>query len=75
MFHDMLFLAVCCCSIAIVNLSLSLSLTHTHTHFLQVESSAWDGRYAIAVAGDIAVYEKGPARPTGGAGVGKFLLA
>ena len=24
-----------------------------------VESSAWDGRYAIAVAGDIAVYEQG----------------
>ncbi len=39
-----------------------------------VESSAWDGRYAIAVAGDIAVYEKGPARPTGGAGVGMLPI-
>ena len=39
-----------------------------------VESSAWDGRYAIAVAGDIAVYEKGPARPTGGAGICRSLF-
>lgn len=39
-----------------------------------VESSAWDGRYAIAVAGDIAVYEPGPARPTGGAGVVAMLI-
>ena len=30
-----------------------------------VESSAWDGRYAVVVCGDIAVYEPGPARPTG----------
>jgi hypothetical protein len=30
-----------------------------------VESSAWDGRYGIVVCGDIAVYEDGPARPTG----------
>lgn len=29
----------------------------------------WDGRDAIVVCGDIAIYEKGPARPTGGAGV------
>ncbi|KAF1315533.1 Hydroxymethylglutaryl-coa synthase, partial [Globisporangium splendens] len=33
-----------------------------------VESSAWDGRYAIVVASDIAVYAKGTARPTGGCG-------
>lgn len=33
-----------------------------------VESSAWDGRLAVVVAADNAVYEKGPARPTGGAG-------
>lgn len=33
-----------------------------------VESSAWDGRYAIVVAADIAVYAKGTARPTGGCG-------
>lgn len=39
-----------------------------------VESSYWDGRYAIVVAGDIAVYEKGPARPTGGAGCVAMLV-
>ena len=33
-----------------------------------VESSAWDGRDAVVVAGDIALYKKGNARPTGGAG-------
>ncbi len=31
-----------------------------------VESSEWDGRYAVMVTADIAVYEAGPARPTGG---------
>ncbi|CAG2108909.1 unnamed protein product, partial [Medioppia subpectinata] len=31
-----------------------------------IESSSWDGRYAIVVAADIAVYASGPARPTGG---------
>lgn len=39
-----------------------------------VESSGWDGRYAIVIAGDIAVYERGPARPTGGAGVVAMLV-
>lgn len=39
-----------------------------------VESSAWDGRDAIVVAGDIAVYAKGAARPTGGAGVVAMLV-
>mmetsp|Transcript_1533 Transcript_1533/g.2336 ORF Transcript_1533/g.2336 Transcript_1533/m.2336 type:complete len:509 (-) Transcript_1533:1649-3175(-) len=39
-----------------------------------IESSSWDGRYAIVVAGDIAVYEQGPARPTGGAGVVAMLV-
>ena len=39
-----------------------------------IESSYWDGRYAIAVAGDIAVYSKGPARPTGGAGAVAMLI-
>ena len=29
-----------------------------------VESSAWDGRFGIVIAADIAVYAKGPARPT-----------
>lgn len=39
-----------------------------------IESSSWDGRYAIVVAGDIAVYATGNARPTGGAGVVSILL-
>ena len=30
-----------------------------------VESSEWNGKYALVVCGDIAVYEAGPARPTG----------
>ncbi|RZC39088.1 HMG CoA synt C domain containing protein [Asbolus verrucosus] len=39
-----------------------------------VESSAWNGRCALVVAGDIAVYAKGPARPTGGAGAVAMLV-
>lgn len=39
-----------------------------------VESSYWDGRYALVVAGDIAVYEAGPARPTGGCGACALLI-
>ena len=39
-----------------------------------VESSEWDGRYAVVVAGDIAVYHAGPARPTGGVGVVAMLV-
>ncbi|GBP17495.1 Hydroxymethylglutaryl-CoA synthase 1 [Eumeta japonica] len=39
-----------------------------------VESSSWDGRKAIVIAGDIAVYSKGPARPTGGAGAVAMLI-
>jgi len=39
-----------------------------------VESTSWDGRYGIVLMGDIAVYEKGPARPTGGAGVVALLV-
>lgn len=39
-----------------------------------MSSTAWDGRYAIVVTGDIAVYEAGPARPTGGAGVIAMLV-
>jgi len=39
-----------------------------------VESTAWDGRYAMVVCGDIAEYAKGPARPTGGAGVVVMLV-
>jgi len=39
-----------------------------------IESSDWDGRYALVVCGDIAVYEAGPARPTGGGGAIAMLL-
>lgn len=39
-----------------------------------IESSAWNGRYALVVAADIAVYAKGAARPTGGAGAVAMLL-
>lgn len=39
-----------------------------------VESSAWDGRDAIVVCGDIALYAKGNARPTGGAGCVAMLI-
>lgn len=39
-----------------------------------VESSAWDGRDAIVVAGDIALYAKGNARPSGGAGCVAMLV-
>ncbi|TKA28382.1 Hydroxymethylglutaryl-CoA synthase [Salinomyces thailandicus] len=38
------------------------------------ESSAWDGRNAIVIAGDIALYKKGAARPTGGAGCVAMLI-
>lgn len=39
-----------------------------------IESSAWDGRDGIVVAGDIALYAKGNARPTGGAGCVALLV-
>lgn len=39
-----------------------------------IESSYWDGRLAIAVCGDIAVYASGNARPTGGAGAVAMLI-
>lgn len=39
-----------------------------------IESSAWDGRLALAVCADIAVYATGPARPTGGAGAVAMLI-
>lgn len=38
------------------------------------ESSSWDGRYAVVVCGDIAVYEPGPARPSGGAATVALLI-
>ncbi|KAF4569571.1 hypothetical protein EYR40_008551 [Pleurotus pulmonarius] len=39
-----------------------------------IESTSWDGRNAIVVAGDIAVYAEGSARPAGGAGACAMLL-
>lgn len=39
-----------------------------------VESSNWDKRLALVVCGDIAVYAKGAARPTGGAGAIAMLI-
>ena len=39
-----------------------------------IESSAWDGRLALAVCADIAVYASGPARATGGAGAVAMLI-
>uniref|UniRef100_A0A0W0FZQ8 Hydroxymethylglutaryl-CoA synthase n=1 Tax=Moniliophthora roreri TaxID=221103 RepID=A0A0W0FZQ8_MONRR len=39
-----------------------------------IESSSWDGRNAIVVAGDIAVYAEGAARPAGGAGAVALLI-
>lgn len=39
-----------------------------------IESSSWDGRLALAVCADIAVYAKGAARPTGGAGAIAMLI-
>ncbi|XP_030062547.1 hydroxymethylglutaryl-CoA synthase, mitochondrial [Microcaecilia unicolor] len=39
-----------------------------------VESSSWDGRYALVVCGDLAVYASGSARPTGGAGAVAMLV-
>jgi len=39
-----------------------------------VQSESWDGRYAIVVSADIAVYPKGSARPTGGCGAIAMLI-
>lgn len=39
-----------------------------------MESSYWDGRYALVVCGDIAVYASGNARCTGGAGAVAMLI-
>jgi hydroxymethylglutaryl-CoA synthase len=40
-----------------------------------ISSPSWDGRYGIVVATDVAVYEEGPARPTGGAGALAILIS
>ena len=39
-----------------------------------MQSPEYDGRLALVLAGDIAVYPAGPARPTGGAGMVGLLL-
>ena len=39
-----------------------------------VQSPFWDGRLALVVCGDIAVYPVGRARPTGGAGAVAMLI-
>ncbi|KAJ1961075.1 3-hydroxy-3-methylglutaryl coenzyme A synthase [Dipsacomyces acuminosporus] len=39
-----------------------------------MDSQAWDGRLALVVAGDIAVYASGNARPSGGCGVACILV-
>lgn len=39
-----------------------------------VQSPAWDGRYGLVVCGDIAMYEPGAARPTGGMGATAMLI-
>ena len=39
-----------------------------------LETGEADGRYAIVITADIAVYEAGPARPTGGCGAVAVLL-
>ena len=39
-----------------------------------IESSGWDGREAVVVTGDIALYKKGNARPTGGVGCVAMLI-
>ena len=39
-----------------------------------MQSIYYDGRYGIVVFADIAVYAKGPARPTGGCGAISILL-
>ncbi|KAL6776712.1 hypothetical protein ACKKBF_B30655 [Auxenochlorella protothecoides x Auxenochlorella symbiontica] len=39
-----------------------------------VESRAWDGRLAVVVCSDIALYAPGPARPTSGAGAVALLV-
>jgi hydroxymethylglutaryl-CoA synthase len=57
----------------------SINACYAGTHALfnsldWIESSSFDGRYALVVAADIAEYAAGPARPTGGAAVVVLLL-
>ena len=39
-----------------------------------IQSSFWDGRYALVVAADTAIYSSGPARATGGCGAVAMLV-
>mmetsp|Transcript_44559 Transcript_44559/g.59125 ORF Transcript_44559/g.59125 Transcript_44559/m.59125 type:complete len:212 (+) Transcript_44559:184-819(+) len=39
-----------------------------------MDSASWDGRYGIVISSDVAVYPKGNARATGGAGAIVFLI-
>lgn len=39
-----------------------------------VEGSSWDGRNALVVCGDIAIYAEGSGRPSGGAGACAMLI-
>lgn len=39
-----------------------------------MQSQSWDGRLAIVVSSDVAVYPKGNARPTGGVGAIAMLI-
>lgn len=39
-----------------------------------MQGESWDGRLGLVVAVDVAVYAKGPARPTGGAGAVAMLI-
>lgn len=39
-----------------------------------ISSPFWNGKYGIVVAADLAVYEDGPARCTGGAGAVALLI-
>jgi len=49
------------------NMIFDLCLLHSYflRYFFRVESSYWDGRLAIAVCADVAVYPPGNARATG----------
>lgn len=39
-----------------------------------VEGTSWDGRNALVVCGDIAIYAEGSGRPSGGAGACAMLI-
>lgn len=39
-----------------------------------LNSPSWDGRYAVVVSSDLAIYPKGGARPTGGIGAIAMLI-